>query len=129
MLPFRNDGQLGNSRTTTVKVHNNCLKLNYLWFARYLQVSSSLCVTPCPQVSKSASSAFSISGLSPVSNENLGACNNDYLVIVGGYDPTQPHGPNNSQDRYCGSQLNVENNAATSSTVCSKFQYLFFFKI
>ena len=90
------------------------------------QVSSALCMTPCSQVSKTASSAFSISGLSAVSNVNPGACNNDYLIIAGGYDPSKPHGPNNAQDRFCGAHLNVENNADTSSTICSKLIDLFF---
>lgn len=48
-------------------------------------------------------------------------CNNDYLVIPGGFNSANPTPvANMAFDRYCGERLNALPNAAASSTVCSK---------
>ena len=52
-------------------------------------------------------------------------CNNDYVVIDGGFDPTAApiNAPTNALDRFCGEAFNVAPNTATSSTVCSNFHF------
>ena len=52
-------------------------------------------------------------------------CNNDFLVIPGGFDPTNPNPnpPVNDMafDRFCGERLNPQPLVEASVTVCSKF--------
>lgn len=52
-------------------------------------------------------------------------CNNDFLVIPGGFNLGNPAGvPNMAFDRYCGERLNALPGNTASTTVCSKFQQL-----
>ena len=48
-------------------------------------------------------------------------CNNDYLIIPGGYNPvTSPLAPTNALDRFCGEFFNPLSAKTTSATVCCK---------
>lgn len=52
-------------------------------------------------------------------------CNNDFLVIPGGFDPVNPTllVPNMAFDRFCGERLNPRPVTGASVTVCSKFDF------
>jgi hypothetical protein len=56
------------------------------------------------------------------SQANLKDCNNDYLMIPDGYDPSQPDSLTNFGDRYCGERFNVMPKTNSSSIVCSKIK-------
>ena len=52
-------------------------------------------------------------------------CNNDYLVIPGGFNLGNPTAvANMAFDRYCGEKLNAVPGSTTSTTVCSQFKRL-----
>lgn len=102
-------------------------------FVFYIQ--RQLCLTPCSVVT--TQKAFSISV--PITFPATGAgvvtpdvsqfgslnCNNDFLVIPGGFNLGNPAGvPNMAFDRYCGERLNALPGNTASTTVCSKFQQL-----
>ena len=60
----------------------------------------------------------STTGVSQILPSN---CNNDYLIIAGGYDPTVVVGVfGNVLDRFCGERFTTTIGSPLSSTVCSK---------
>lgn len=89
------------------------------------------CFTPCT-VTAAGLSAFSVSRAETAANAAapgvsqilVSNCNNDYVIIPGGYDPAVPLSTaTNNWDRYCGERLNPligPNGQAASVTVCSK---------
>ena len=89
-----------------------------------------MCLSTCAVTQ--APTAFSISaenaaaaGTLPITNGVSQVlptnCNNDYVVIDGGFDPTANpiNAPTNALDRFCGEAFNVLPNVAASSSVCS----------
>ncbi len=93
-------------------------------------------MTPCAVVT--GQKPFSIStpiaipppedGASTPGVSQLGSlnCNNDYLVIPGGFNLGNPAAvANMAFDRFCGERLNALPGNAASTTVCSKFDCSF----
>ena len=79
-------------------------------------------MTPCTVFQ--SDSAFSVSGSAEGSQRSVADCNNDYLLIEGGYDPSEKNelgAPKTLQDRYCGSTFSMKSNATVAGRVCSKF--------
>ncbi|KAI9559193.1 hypothetical protein GHT06_015982 [Daphnia sinensis] len=100
-------------------------------FRRTASNTGRLCFTPCVTVNQ-LPIAFSISVAyaipNPSSNPQPGFsqgistdCNNDFLVIPGGFDPTNPTLllPNRAFDRFCGERLNPRPLNPASVTVCT----------
>ena len=95
-------------------------------------MASVICFTPC--VTKRAK-PFSLTTRAQESSgrsqSTLSECNNDFLLIPGGFNPkptsTPIDDPLNSLDRYCGERLNPRFSALTSVTVCCMFAKLFHF--
>ena len=91
-----------------------------------------LCLTPCTVLT--TQKAFSVSTASIISATNVTAsltpdvsqtgslnCNNDFLVIPGGFNVGNPVSvPNMAFDRYCGERLNSLPGNNNSTTICSK---------
>lgn len=72
--------------------------------------------------------AFSLSGSGATtgkagsggkSQKQVSDCNNDYVMITGGYDPSSAEVPSNVGDRFCGENLNLASESTVSSTICS----------
>lgn len=88
-----------------------------------------MCLTP--SVTKAGGKAFSLSGSGATtgvsgtagkSQATLKDCNNDFLSITSGYDPSLADGPSNVGDRFCGERLNIAFASSVSSTICSNNQ-------
>nr|CAH0104683.1 unnamed protein product [Daphnia galeata] len=99
-----------------------------------------LCLTPCTVFT--TQKAFSVSTASIISATNVTAsfapdvsqtgslnCNNDFLVIPGGFNVGNPVSvPNMAFDRYCGERLNSlpgNNNSTTICTTATPFRLLY----
>lgn len=85
-----------------------------------------LCLKPC--FTKQAESAFSLSRATDedgmpsnfTSQSRSRDCNNDYLVLTGGYDPSRSNiHPAVAADRFCGERFNPAPLSSKSTTVCS----------
>ncbi|EFX64296.1 hypothetical protein DAPPUDRAFT_266634 [Daphnia pulex] len=98
-------------------------------FRRASSNTGRLCFTTCVVTSSqqpfSLSVARSLLGAALVGNSQIIStnCNNDYLIISGGYDPTNPN-PNPpvtdmAFDRFCGERLNPQPSNGASVTVCT----------
>ena len=79
-----------------------------------------MCLTPCTIFQ--SDTAFSVSGSTEGSQRSVADCNNDYILIEGGYDPSEKNDlglPKTLQDRYCGSQFSMKQSATISGRICS----------
>lgn len=57
-------------------------------------------------------------------------CNNDFLIIPGGFNIGNPTPvANMAFDRYCGERLNAIPGSTLSTTVCSKFYSVLFLNV
>jgi hypothetical protein len=90
-----------------------------------------LCFTTCVVTSSQQPFSLSVARSLPTvalvgNSQSISTnCNNDYLIISGGYDPTNPNPnppvTNMAFDRFCGERLNPQPSNGASVTVCSKF--------
>jgi len=86
------------------------------------QRATTLCASECTVVN--AGAAFSLTaGATSQALPTTAAgfpCLNDFLNIVGGFDPAGTGPTNNAQDRFCGGRFNVAAASETSATVCTR---------
>ncbi len=96
-----------------------------------------MCLTPCTVLTTqkpfslstaSAISAANVTGAMTTDVSQLGSlnCNNDFLVIPGGFNVGNPAPVlNMAFDRYCGERLNALPGSPISTTICSKLKQNF----
>ncbi|KAI9559184.1 hypothetical protein GHT06_015973 [Daphnia sinensis] len=89
-----------------------------------------LCLTPCTVVTTQKAFSISVPVTFPATGAGVATndvsqfgslnCNNDFLVIPGGFNLGNPAGVTNMAfDRYCGERLNALPGNAASTTVCT----------
>ena len=110
---------------TTRQLANQDYKICFRTEVVSSQKANKLCFATCTLTN--GGNAFAVSGTTAANSQaTVAACNNDFLIVEGGYDPTKSLTlPANTWDRYCGTAFNTDIAGTTSATVCSNSRLSF----